>query len=240
MPLGTLRRRRHARRRRAVLVTGFEPFGDHDVNPSGEVARRLDGKRIEGHRVVGRVLPVALDVLAENIAASLDEVDPIAVIGLGLAGGEAVIRLERVALNIADFAKPDNAGRRVKDLPLDARDGPALAARLPLRAIQRALLDNGIPARLSNSAGTYLCNATMYGFLAATPRRVPCGFIHLPYLRPQIAAMLADHDGQTGDSESRELASMELVVMRRAIEIALAATLRAGVVKRHRGRPPRA
>lgn len=211
------------------MVTGFEPFGGYVSNPSAAIARRLDGQHIAGVRVVGRVLPVDMAALDCGLSAALRAVDPVAVILLGLAPGEAVIRLERVALNLADFGIPDNAGAQMIDEPLDGQGGPALWSRLPLRAIQAKLLSAGIPARLSETAGTYLCNAAMYRALARVPRRVPCGFIHLPLSPAEVASRLEHDSGAPG------LASMALSVQRKAIETALMVTL-TGSVKRRRSK----
>jgi pyroglutamyl-peptidase len=141
-----------------ALIAGFEPYGGRGRNPAGEIATRLDGSEVAGIRVVGRNLPVAVAMLDEIVPAMLAEVDPAVVICLGLCPNEAVIRLERVAINIADFDIPDNDGLVLIDQPIDAGDSAARFATLPLRRIQEALLQAGIPARLSNSAGTYLCN----------------------------------------------------------------------------------
>ena len=206
-------------KKKAVLVTGFEPFGGYASNPSADIARGLDGRRIAGAPVIGRVLPVDMAALDRALTTVLREVDPLAVILLGLAAGEAVIRLERVALNLADFGIPDNAGVRAKDLAIDARAGAALWTRLPVRAIQAKLLEAGIPARLSETAGTYLCNAAMYRALARLPARVQCGFIHLPLTPAEVAARL------DRDSAAPIQPSMSLSVQRKAVEIAVAATL---------------
>src|SRR5207248_9307914 len=104
---------------RAVLVTGFEPYGGGHINPSLEVARNLDGTAVASVPVVGRALPVDFRALQQRAHAVLTEIDPIAVLNLGLWPGEATIRLERVALNLADFEIPDNAGELVHDMPLD-------------------------------------------------------------------------------------------------------------------------
>ena len=96
---------------RCVLLTGFEPFGGHGDNPSAEIAHRLDGRRIAGRIVRARILPVDLGGLDDALGTALEGLAPVAVVALGLAAGEPVIRLERVALNIADFRLPDNAGR---------------------------------------------------------------------------------------------------------------------------------
>lgn len=213
-------------KKRAALVTGFEPFDGYGSNPSAEIARRLDSRRIAGVPVVGRVLPVDMAALDRGLAAALRDVDPVVVILLGLAPGEAVIRLERVALNLADFDIPDNAGARMVDEPLDRRAGAALWSRLPLRAIHAKLLSSGIPARLSETAGTYLCNAAMYRALSVVPRRVPCGFIHLPLSPDEVAARLER------DSGAPNLPSMAISVQRKAIETALAVTLGDSAKKR--------
>ncbi len=217
-------------RKRCILVTGFEPFGGFDDNPSAKIARHLDGKRIDGLPVVGRELPVDLAKIDTALAAVLKGLDPEAVILLGLAPGEACIRLERVALNLADFAIADNAGQRVADRPLDRSGGPALWSRLPLRAIQARLLKSGIPARLSETAGTYLCNAAMYRTLALLPKRVPCGFVHLPLLPAQVAAALSR------DSTTANPASMAFSLQLRAVDLALRTTL----AEKRRSRSPKA
>jgi pyroglutamyl-peptidase len=213
-------------KKKAVLVTGFEPFGEDESNPSAEIARALDGRRIAGVPVVGRVLPVDMAALDRALAAALRGIDPVAVILLGLAAGEPVIRLERVALNLADFRTPDNAGVRVRDLAIDARADAALWSRLPLRAIAAKLLKAGIPARLSETAGTYLCNAAMYRALARLPARVACGFIHLPLSPAEVAARL------DRDSGGAIQPSMSLSVQRKAVELAVAATLAGGANSR--------
>lgn len=223
-------------KRRAALVTGFEPYGGMAHNPSAEIARRLDGAKIAGVPVVGRLLPVDLAAFDRAWRAIRREIDPVAVILLGLAPGEAVIRLERVALNLADFPIPDNAGASVMDRAVDARGAAALWSRLPLRAIQQRLLAMGIPARLSETAGTYLCNVSMYRALQGVPRRVPCGFIHLPLLPAQVA--LAIEGKLAGDAAAERaaggasLASMAFPLQRRAVEIALEVTLKSAAASR--------
>lgn len=212
-----------------ALVTGFEAYGGRGRNPAGEVAARLDGMQIGGVRVVARHFPVAFGPLTELVPATLAELDPALVISLGLCPGEPVIRLERVAINVADFEIPDNEGIVLVDQPVDAAGSAALLATLPLRRVQEALLQAGIPARLSSSAGTYLCNKTLYRFLAAieqSGKAVPCGFIHLPYLPEQVAGMIAEmHKARSIEQHRRtEIASMGLETMVEAVRIALAVT----------------
>jgi pyroglutamyl-peptidase len=212
----------------AVLVTGFEPYGGGRINPSLEVVRHLDGTEVASVPVVGRALPVAFRGLEQRVRALLTEIDPLAILNLGLWPGEATIRLERVALNLADFEIPDNASEMVHDMPLDAEAPTAIPTRLPLRAIERALLEAGIPVRLSNTAGTFLCNATMYMFLRQTVG-VPCGFVHLPYLPEQVASLLARVKEQPTLEEHQraDYASMSLPTMLEAVRIILAVSLAA-------------
>jgi pyroglutamyl-peptidase len=212
------------KKKRVALVTGFEPYGGMAHNPSAEIARRLHGARIGGVPVVGTLLPVDIGRLDAALKDALSGIEPVAVILLGLAPGETCIRLERVALNLADFPIPDNAGTKARDQPLDRRGPAALVSRLPLRPIEHRLLGMGIPARLSESAGTYLCNAAMYRALAWLPRRVPCGFIHLPLLPAQVAIGL--------ESGGAAQPSMAFPVQRRAIEIALELSLDSGAPSR--------
>jgi pyroglutamyl-peptidase len=209
-------------KRRAALVTGFEPFAGHGLNPSAELAKKIDGQTIAGVEVVGRILPVDIEKIDGAIAKVLDEIDPVAVVNLGLVAGEPVVRLERVALNLAAFEIPDNAGRLVEDRTLDKAGETALWSRLDLRRIRRAMLDHGIPVRLSSTAGTYLCNAAMYRFLRAVPVAVPCGFIHVPLLRAQVAELL---DKPGGGRDVGNYASMEFPTLLRAVEIALEISL---------------
>ena len=213
-----------------ALVTGFEAYGGRDRNPAGEIAASLDGTAIGDTRLVGRCLPVAFGALETLIPALLAEIDPVAVISLGLCPAEPVIRLERVAINLADFPIPDNDGAVLVDQPLDAGGTAARFATLPLRPIQTALLGAGIPARLSSTAGTYLCNQALYGFLGAIERSgkaVPCGFIHLPYLPEQIAGMMArmQKERSVQQRQPTDLPSMSLATMSLAVRIALEVTL---------------
>lgn len=194
-----------------MLLTGFEPYGGHPVNPSGEIARALDGAEIAGVRVSGRILPVVHAELADGIAALIEESAPRAVICLGLDPGEWAIRLERVAVNVLDFEIADNAGEILQGPVVDG-GADRLGGTLPLRLIEDRLRQAGIPVRGSDNAGRFLCNALMYLAISASARRdppPPCGFIHLPLL-----------PDQAGDEAALPLESMV-----EAIRIAIAATL---------------
>jgi pyroglutamyl-peptidase len=214
------------------LVTGFEPYGGRGVNPAHEAMRAVDGKTIGGSRIVGRSLPVSYASLKTNIESLLSEVRPDAIISLGLWPGEALIRIERIGVNIADFEIPDNDGAVLRDGEVLAGNTEARLATLPVRRIEADMLAAGIPARLSATAGTFLCNACLYTFLEAIERQrpgIPCGFIHLPYTPGLVAALLSDiRAGKKLEQHQRaDLVSMDLSMTVRAVEIAIAATVRA-------------
>jgi pyroglutamyl-peptidase len=216
--------------KRIALVTGFEPYGGRGVNPAFEIVRRLDGAQVADVSVVGRPLPVSHRELRRRIDDLLDDHDPAAIISLGLAPGTPMIRLERIAVNVADFEIADNDGAFLTDAAVEGNAANALRATLPLRQIERALLEAGIPVRVSNSAGTFLCNAAMFELLhglEARGRNVPCGFIHVPYLPAQVADLLARNRAERRlELEQRaDLASMDIEVMVRAVRIALETSL---------------
>ena len=212
---------------KTVLVTGFEPYGGRGINPSTEVVKRLNGTQIGGAKVVGKTMPVSFNTLSRNIGALIKEVEPSAIVSMGLWPGEPVIRLERLGYNCADFEIPDNEGTFLQDTPLVKGGVGALPSRLPLRAIQQALLKAGIPARISNTAGTYLCNATLYTLLSQAPSNIPCGFVHVPYLPEQVAYLLQDLETERVLElhQRADLASMSLEMMVEAMRVVVAATL---------------
>lgn len=215
---------------RRALITGFESYGGRRTNPAYEVMRALDGREIAGVSVAGRGLPVLYGALRRRIVSLLDEVDPVAVLSLGLWPGEPVIRLERLAANVADFEIADNDGAIVTGAEVAAEGAFALAATLPLREIEQALLAGGIPVRISGTAGSFLCNACLYHFLdASASRRVPplCGFMHFPYLPSQVAELITEtrREARFELHQRADLASMDLGTAIRAAEKALAVTL---------------
>ncbi len=125
---------------RVALLTGFEPYGGRGLNPAFEIVRRLDGADIGDVPVIGRSLPVSYRELHSRIDGLLDQFDPAVVIGLGLWPGAPLIRLERIAVNVADFEIVDNDGAFVTDMPVEGNGATALLATLPLRQIEQALL----------------------------------------------------------------------------------------------------
>jgi len=178
-------------RRLSVLVTGFQPFLGEEQNPSQEVVRRLaadPGPLPPGVALHTLELPVVWDRALDPLARAVDRLRPRAVIMLGQSRRNAAIGLERVAVNISRGKDEDGVERA--DEPI-APDGPAAyLATLPVGTMLRALLEAGIPAEPSHSAGTYLCNYVFYGLvhLAAARGLDPAaGFVHLPLLPAQAA-----------------------------------------------------
>jgi pyroglutamyl-peptidase len=152
-----------------------------------------------------------------QVARLVEETAPLAIVHLGLAAGRARLALERVAVNVMDFDTPDNAGFHAHGEPCVPGGPAAYFATLPLAAILAALVAEGIPAYVSNTAGTYLCNQTLYGTLhLLAARRLPAraGFIHLPLLPAMVAA------------SGLEQPSMDPGTMVRAVEIALGVVAR--------------
>jgi len=199
-----------------ILLTGFEPFGEYTSNPAGDVAKALDGRVFGAEVVRSVVLPVHHAEAALTVSRLLDEIAPRAIVHLGLAGARARIALERVAVNVMDFEIADNAGYRAAGEPCVPGGPVAYFSTLPLGAILNALTADGVPAYLSSTAGTYLCNQTMYTTRHVLERRglaIPAGFIHLP----QSAAMVA--------ASGLDQPSLDLPLMIRAIETALRVTV---------------
>ena len=176
---------------RKVLVTGFEPFGGLTDNPSDQIVRLMDGEIIRQHTIVARTLPVTFKDAPLCFEQLLHQFKPAVVINLGLAGGEKAIRLERQAVNNVDFRIADNAAEIVQGCIHEG--GPRYYhSSLPLESILKTLQENNIPARLSDSAGAFVCNALMYSALnlcSHPEHNIPCGFIHLPFLPEQLSAL---------------------------------------------------
>jgi pyroglutamyl-peptidase len=203
---------------RVILLTGFEPFDGLGANPSEEVAKALDGRAVGDAIVRSAVLPVDHAAAGPRVERLIHELDPRAIVHLGLAAGRARLALERVAVNVMDFDTPDNTGYCARGEACVAGGPPAYFATLPLAAIRDALVADGVPAYVSNTAGTYLCNQTMYGtlhHLAGRGHPARAGFIHLPLLPAMVAA------------SGLEQPSMDAALMVRALETVLGVVARA-------------
>lgn len=172
-----------------LLVTGFEPFGGERVNPSWQVAEALDGEPIGGAVVHALQLPCVFGRALAVLDAALERHRPLLVLALGQAAGRCDFSLERVAINVDDARIPDNAGASPVDVPVVPDAPVGYFATLPVKAIVAALREAGLPASVSQSAGTFVCNHVFFGLmhrLAAWPG-VRGGFMHLPLLPEQAA-----------------------------------------------------
>jgi len=175
-----------------VLLTGFEPFDKDPVNPSWEIARALDGWVCEGATVRAVQLPCVFGKAIEQLDAALLQYQPTLVICLGLAGGRVDITPERVAINMDDARIPDNGGQQPVDTSVVPGAPAAYFSTLPLKAIVRDLRAQGLPASVSNTAGTFVCNHIFYALMhrlakRGDPSRTRGGFVHVPYLPEQAA-----------------------------------------------------
>ena len=174
--------------KKQILLTAFEPFGGEAANPSLEAARAMTGVDFPGAALTMLELPVdrhrAIEVAVERLRA----VRPDAVMMLGLAMARYRITPERVAINVDDFRIPDNVGNQPAGEPVIEGGPVGYFSTLPIRAITDRLLRARIPAAISNSAGTYLCNRLFYSVMhviAAEQLPTVAGFIHLPYMHEQ-------------------------------------------------------
>lgn len=187
-----------------VLVTGFEPFDSEVENPSALVANALEASAMEKRelsvsgperpwQLQGRVelkaeiLPVSFEESFVALSGALTRFLPDVVICLGQAGGRSCIELERIAVNMIDAEIADNRGVQVRDRLISPGAETAFFSRLPLREIEKKLIEQRIPVRISNSAGLYVCNYVFYKLMEfmRLSSSISGGFIHLPYLPEQ-------------------------------------------------------
>ncbi|WP_034913409.1 MULTISPECIES: pyroglutamyl-peptidase I [Erwinia] len=201
---------------KTVLITAFEPFGGERINPSWEAVSTLNDRMLAGARVVAKELPCVFGESLEVLKAALDELKPDLVIAVGQAGGRTDITVERVAINVDDARIADNAGNQPIDEAIIAKGPAAYFSTLPIKAIVDGIREAGIPATVSQTAGTFVCNHVMYGllhFLSKSRRKVRGGFIHIPYLPEQAV----HHPG---------MPSMPAQTVTLALEMALSIALR--------------
>jgi pyroglutamyl-peptidase len=172
-----------------VLLTGFEPFDGQTTNPSWsavqEVRRTWAGADEDIHVLE---LPVDFASVDEVLTAALETLRPDVVICVGQAGGASAVRLERVAINVDDARIPDNQGRQPVDDPIVAGGPAAYFSTLPIKAAVAELGRLGIPAVVSQTAGTYTCNHVFYRLmheLGQSGREVRGGFVHVPFAPDQ-------------------------------------------------------
>jgi len=197
-----------------ILVTGFEPFGGERTNPSWEICTQLPAT-VGRARVETLKVPCRFRDAIEAVAQAIERLRPSHVICLGQAGGRDRLSIERVAINVNDARAPDNGGAQPVDEAIVAGGPAAYFATLPIKAMAGAARGAGVPAEVSNTAGTYVCNHLMYGVLHYIAERrlaTRAGFIHVPYSEAQVV----DKPGQP---------SMGIAAMARGVQATLAAAL---------------
>ena len=169
-----------------IIVTGFDPFGGETINPSIECVKALP--EIEGVELIRLELPTVFKESAKRLNEVINDVKPDAVLSVGQAGGRAGITMERIAINVDDARIPDNISQQPIDEAIQLDGEAAYFTTLPIKRIVKAIREAGIPAEVSNSAGTFVCNHIMYQSLfAATKADKPfkAGFMHIPFIPEQ-------------------------------------------------------
>ncbi|WP_325176614.1 pyroglutamyl-peptidase I [Paenibacillus alkalitolerans] len=197
-----------------LLLTGFEPFGDHPENPTERLVRSLDRNEFKNVILETAILPVVFDKCVVKLMETVAAVRPDAVICCGLAAGRAAVTVERIGINVKDVgdgtARRDNRGAEPHGEPIVPGGPDGLFATIPVEQIVRNIKHAEIPAEISNTAGTYICNNTLYGILYQVRERqlpIRAGFIHFP-ATPELA-------------QRPEMPCMPHGTMKKALEIAI-------------------
>lgn len=172
-----------------VLVTGFDPFGGEKVNPALEAIKLLKGKRTDNYSIEICEIPTVFKRSIETLSNAIQSSHPDIVICIGQAGGRSSITVERVAINVDDARIPDNEGNQPIDIPVIAGGPVAYWSTLPIKAMVKNMQEKGIPASISQTAGTFVCNHIFYGLMNRIEQNksssIKGGFIHIPFLPEQ-------------------------------------------------------
>ena len=171
-----------------VLVTGFEPFGGEKINPALEAVKGLPSE-IQGAEVRWLEVPTVFHKSAQVLEEEMKRYQPDFVLCIGQAGGRSSLTPERVAINQDDARIQDNEGNQPIDRPIQLDGPPAYFSSLPIKAMVQAIKEEGLPASVSNTAGTFVCNHLMYQVLYLVEKEFPtikAGFMHIPYMMEQV------------------------------------------------------
>ena len=170
-----------------LLLTAFDPFGGSPINPALE-AVKLVANQIGDVQIVKLEVPTVFGKSIDTVAAAMEKEKPDAVLCIGQAGGRYDLTPERVAINLDDARIPDNEGNQPIDVPIFQDGAPAYFATLPIKAMVAKIREAGLPASVSNTAGTFVCNHLMYGVLYTLAKHYPGvkgGFMHVPFVPSQ-------------------------------------------------------
>ncbi|KQL54261.1 pyrrolidone-carboxylate peptidase [Heyndrickxia shackletonii] len=194
-----------------VLITGFDPFGKDVVNPALEAVKKLEGRKIDDVEIVTQEVPTVFHESIKVVTQAIEANQPDVVICVGQAGGRTQITPERVAINIDDARIPDNRNNQPIDEQI-VEDGPAAYwSTLPVKRIVHHMREAGIPAAVSNSAGTFVCNHLFYGLMNYLEKNAPHirgGFIHIPFIPEQTVHNNAPSLGLDTIVKALELAAV--------------------------------
>ena len=171
-----------------ILVTGFDPFGGEPINPAIESVKRLPDN-IEGAEIIKLEIPTVRKKSLEKIEKAINEHNPDVILSIGQAGGRFDISIERVGINLDDFRIPDNEGNQIIDEPVFPDGENSYFVKLPVKAMVQNVQKNNIPASVSYTAGTFVCNHVLYGVLYLIEKKYKgkkSGFIHIPFLPQQV------------------------------------------------------
>lgn len=197
-----------------ILMTAFDPFGGDEVNPALEAVKHCDVSGLAAD-VIKQEIPTVFGKSIEKVAEAMRREKPDVVLAVGQAGGRFDLTPERVAINIDDARIPDNEGNQPIDQPIFADGEPAYFSSLPIKAMVKYIKDIGLPASVSNTAGTFVCNHIMYGILYIIDKEMPQtrgGFIHVPFIPEQVV-------------ERRDSPSMSMIDISRGLRAALEAII---------------
>ena len=171
-----------------ILVTGFDPFGGEPINPAIESVKRLPDN-IAGAEIIKLEIPTVRKKSLEKIEKAINEHNPDVILSIGQAGGRFDISIERVGINLDDFRIPDNEGNQIIDEPIFLDGENSYFVKLPVKAMVQNVQKNNIPASVSYTAGTFVCNHVLYGVLYLIEKKYKgkkSGFIHIPFLPQQV------------------------------------------------------
>jgi pyroglutamyl-peptidase len=193
-----------------ILLTSFEPFGGERQNPSWLAVQQLNGYQLDDEvQIISRQLPCEFVQSQRELLSAIDELKPVLVLAVGQAGGRTELCFEKVAINLIDARIADNAGQQPVDQPVLSQGPAAYFTTLPIKAMVQRLRQQGIPASVSYTAGTYVCNTVFYALMHKvknTPA-VPAGFLHIPYAPEQAVG--------------KAVASMPVELVVRALKLCL-------------------
>jgi len=168
-----------------LLITGFEPFGGEEINPSWEAVLRLP-LEVGGYELTKLLIPVVFGEAAEAVMKEANKISPDIILCIGQAGGRNAITPELVGINLRHASIPDNKGNQPNDEPIAEGRDRAYFSTLPVRKIAEAINATGISSQVSYSAGTYVCNDVLYTLISRFEgSKTKVGFIHIPYSREQ-------------------------------------------------------